>query len=86
MKKFYSEFKSLTGYKQVDMAEKFKVSRQYINQLLKNRSLQTNLALYGMTSIMIDLKISELNSKIRDLVDLKEQIEDELYGGELCKQ
>lgn len=78
MKEFYKNFKVLTGYRQADIAEKFKVSRQYINQLLKNYSLQTNMALYGMTSIMIDQKISDLQKQIFCLEDLKSQVEFEL--------
>jgi len=73
-------FKKLTGKSGGYIAAKWDISRQYVHQLMNNKSLTYKLAKHAILTIIIDEKIEELRKEIIDLEILKSKITDEAYG------
>lgn len=74
MKELVKRFKETTGYKSTDIARKFNVSKQFIDQTLNNHSLTYSNSNKYMLTTMIDTKIKEVKNKIAELEQLKEDI------------
>lgn len=74
MKDLVKEFKELTGLKLTEVAEMFGMTKQFLDQTLKNYSFTyTNSAKYILASA-VDSKIEELENKVSELKELKMKI------------
>ena len=74
MKDVFKKLKKLTGYKYVDIAKQFNISRQAVDQYSKNHSLVYQNNNKYMILTMVDRKIEEYEDRIRELKKFKEEV------------
>lgn len=74
MRNLFRKLKELTGFKYTDIARKFNISRQAVDQYIDNHSVSyTNNNKFILIS-MADLKIKEYESKIQVLEQFKKEV------------
>lgn len=76
VKELYRKLKKLTGYKQSDVADKFSISRQAVDQYSNNHfTVYQNCNRY-MILTMLDIKIDEYKEKIKELEEFKQEVKE----------
>ena len=80
MKDLFKAFKKLTKVKTIKVAESSGISRQWIDEMIKNRPTKksTKIALYHALKLHITTAIRERQQEINKLNDLLSQFEIEL--------
>lgn len=76
MKELFKKLKKLTGYKYSDIARRFGISRQAVDQYSGNSSLVYRNNNKYMIVTMVDMKIEEYEDKIKELEKFKEEVKE----------
>lgn len=76
VKELYRKLKKLTGYKQSDVADKFNISRQAVDQYSNNYSTVYQNCNKYMILTMVNMKIDEYKEKIKELEEFKQEVKE----------
>ena len=74
MREIYKKFKNLTGFSYSDIASRLGVTKQAVEQTLRNYSITHKNANKWILTEMINESIESHNAKICELKELQEEI------------
>lgn len=73
-KETFKKLKQLTGFNYANIAEKFGISRQAVEQYTTNTSTIYKNSNKFIVMTMIDIKIKEYEDKIKELEEFKKEV------------